>query len=88
MWYFTSPIAILDERFNSASNLLQDPASIVQCSGSEGYSAKSKSNPTQPHHIKLNQNGSFSCDTNCTKIKLCSHAIAVAEKEKHLEKHL
>ena len=30
-------IEILNEMFNSASNLLRDPASIVQCAGSEGY---------------------------------------------------
>ena len=53
------PIEILDERFNSASNLLQDLASIVQCPGSERYLAKSKSNPKRPFHIKLNKNGSF-----------------------------
>ena len=34
------PIEILDEMFNSASNLLRDPASIVQYPGSEGYLAK------------------------------------------------
>ena len=86
-----SPIVILDEMFNSASNLLQDPTSIVQCPGSEGYLAKSESNPSQPHHIKLNKNGSFACDTSCTKFKsyrICSHTTAVAEKEKYLEKFL
>ena len=82
------PIEILDEMFNSASNLLQDPASIVQCPGSEGYLTKSESNPSQPHRIKLNRNGSFARDTSCTKFKsyrICSHSIAVAEKEKYLE---
>ena len=48
-------IEILDEMFNSASNLLQDPASIFQCPESEGYLAKSQSNPSQPHHIKINK---------------------------------
>ena len=84
------PIEIL-EIFNSASNLLQDPGSIVQCPGSEGYLAKSKSNPSQPHHIKLNKNGSFACYTSCTKFKsyrIRSHIISVAEKEKYLEKFL
>ena len=42
---FYSPIKILDEMYNSASNLLLGPVSIVQCSGSERYLAKSKSNP-------------------------------------------
>ena len=77
--------------FNSASNLLQDPPSIIQCPGLEGYLTKSKSNPNQSHHIKLNKNGSFACDTSCTNFKsyrICNHAIAVAEKEKHLEKCL
>ena len=84
-------IEILDENFNSVSNLLQDPASIVQCLGSEGYLAKSESNPSQPHHIKLNKNGSFACNTSCIKFKsyrICRHTIAVAEKEKYLEKIL
>ena len=84
------PIEILDEMFNSASNLLRDPAS-VQCPGSEGYLAKSQSNPSQPHYIEINKIGSFACDTNCTKFKfyrICSHTIAVAEKEKYLEKFL
>ena len=84
------PIEIL-EIFNSAGNLLQDPGSIVQCPGSEGYLAKSKSNPSQPHHIKLNKNGSFACYTSCTKFKsyrIRSHIISVAEKEKYLEKFL
>ena len=40
---FYSPIKILDEMYNSGSN--QSPVSIVQCSGSERYLAKSKSNP-------------------------------------------
>ena len=40
-----SPIEILDEMLKSVSNLLQDPASIVPCPQSEGYLAKSKSNP-------------------------------------------
>ena len=85
------PIEILDEMFNSASNLLQDPASIVQCLGSEGYLTKSESNPSQPHHIKLNRNGSFARDTSCTKFKfyrICSHSNAVVEKEKYLQKPL
>ena len=85
------PIEILDEMFNSASNLLQDPASIVQCLGSEGYLTKSESSPSQPHHIKLNRNGSFARDTSCTKFKsyrICSHSNAVAEKEKYLQKPL
>ena len=86
-----SPIEILDEMFNSACNLLQDPVPIVQCLESEGYLVKCKSNPNQPHHMKLNKNGSFACDTNCTKFKsyrICSHKIAVAEKERHLKKPL
>ena len=81
------PIKILDEKFNSTSNLFQDHTSIVP----EGYLAKSKSNPSQPHCSKLNKNGSFACDTNCNKFKSCrmySHTIAVAEKEEHLEKCL
>ena len=63
------PIEILDEMFSSASNLFQDPPSIVQCPGPEGYLAKSKSDPNQPHHIKLNKNGSFACDASCTKFR-------------------
>ena len=77
--------------FNSASNPLQDPASLVQFLGSKKHLAKSKSNPNQLHHIKLNKNGSFACNTNCTKFKsyaICSHTIAVAKKEKNLENHL
>ena len=31
------PIEILDEMFNSARNIIQDLASIVQCPGWEGY---------------------------------------------------
>ena len=61
-------IEILDKMFHSASNLLQDPASLVQCIGS----------------IKLNKNDSFTCYTNCAKFKsykICSHTIAVAEKQ-------
>ena len=79
------------EMFNSAGNLLQDPASLAHCLGSKGHLAKSKSNPNQLHHIKLNKNGSFKCHTNCRKFKsywICSHIIAVAEKEKYLEKRL
>ena len=41
--------------FDSASNLLQDPASLVGCLGSKEHLAKSKSNPNQLHHIKLNR---------------------------------
>ena len=70
--------------FNSASNLLQDPASSVQCPGSEGYLAKPELNPSQPYHIKLNKNGSFGCYTSCTKFKsyrICSHTIVAAEKK-------
>ena len=52
-------IEILDKLFNSASNLLQDPSSIGQYSGSERYLANYKSNPNQPLHIKLNKNGSL-----------------------------
>ena len=62
-----SPIEILDEMFNSACNLLQDPAPTVRCLESEGCLVKCKSNPNQPHHMKPNKNGSFACDTNCTK---------------------
>ena len=51
-----SPTYILDEVF-FASNVLQDTVSIIQCSGLEVYLTKSKSNPKQPHHIKLNKNG-------------------------------
>ena len=36
-------IEILDEIFDSASNLLQDPVSLVQCLGSKEHLAKSKS---------------------------------------------
>ena len=85
------PIEILDEMFNSTSNLLQDPASIVQCPGSEGYLVKCKSNPNQPHHMKVNKKGSFACNTNCIKFKsyrICSHTIAVAKKEQHRDKSL
>ena len=86
-----SPIKILDGMFKSVSNLLQDQASIVQCPESEGYLAKSKSDPNQPLHIKLNKNGRFAWDTSCTKFKsyrICSHTIAAAEKEKPLETSL
>ena len=75
--------------FDSASNLLQGPAYLVQCLGSKEHLTKSKSNPNQLHHIKLNKNGSFACHTNCIKFKsyrICNHTIAVAEKEKYLEK--
>ena len=64
---------------------------LIQCLGSKGHLAKSKSHPNQLHHIKLNKNGSFACHTNCTKFKsyrICRHTIAVAEKEKYLEKLL
>ena len=77
--------------FDSANNLLQDPASLVQFLGSKEHLTKCKSNPNQLHHIKLNKNGSFACHTNCTKFKsyrIYSHTIAVAEKETYLEKHL
>ena len=77
--------------FDSASNLLQDPTSLAQCLGSKEHLAKSKSNPNQLHHIKLNKNCSFACHTNCTKFKsyrICIHTIAIAEKEKYLEKDL
>ena len=77
--------------FDSASNLLQDPASLVQCLGSKEQLAKSKSNPNQLHHIKLNKNGSFACHYNWIKFKsyrIWSHRIAAAEKEKYLEKLL
>ena len=86
-----SPIEILSEMFNSASNLLRDPAPIFQHPGSEGYLAKSQSNPSQPHHIKINKIGSFVCDISCTKFKsyrICSHTVAVAEKGKYLEEFL
>ena len=77
--------------FNSASSLIQDSASIVQCPGSEGYLAKSQPNLSLPHHTKINKNGSFACDTSCTKFKsykICCQTIAVAKKEKYLEKFL
>ena len=38
--------------------------------------------------MKLNKNGSFACDTNCTKLKtyrICIHTIV---KRQHLEKVL
>ena len=58
---------MFDEMFIFASNLIQFPASVVQYPGSEGYLANYNSNPNQPHHIKLNENGSFAYGTNCTK---------------------
>ena len=58
------PIEILDEMFNSASNLLQDLVPIVQCPGSEACLAKPHPNTSQPNH----KNGSLVCDTSCTSL--------------------
>ena len=80
--------------FNSViliSNLLQDPTSFVQYPGSEGYLAKCQSRPSQSHHAKLKKNFSFACNNSCTKFKsyrIFNLTIAVAEKEKYLEKSL
>ena len=85
-----SPIKILDEMFKSVSNLLQDPASIVQCPESEGHLAKSKSNPNQPLHIKLNKME----DLHGTQVALSLHPTEYAAiqlqlpKTKSLLKHL
>ena len=67
-------IEILDEMFGSASNLLQDPASLVQCRGSKQHLAKSKSNPNQLHHIKLNEKGSFACYTIAQSLNSTEYA--------------
>ena len=79
------PIEILDEMFNSASNLLQDLVPIVQCPGSEACLAKPHPNTSQPNH----KNGSLVCDTSCTKFKSYKYAAIQLQlqKKKSILKH-
>ena len=79
------PIEILDEMFNSASNLLQDLVPIVQCPGSEACLAKSHPNTSQPNH----KNGSLVCDTSCAKFKSYKYAAIQLQllKKKSILKH-
>ena len=79
------PIEILDEMFNSASNLLQDLVPIVQCPGSEACLAKPHPNTSQPNH----KNGSLVCDTSCAKFKSYKYAAIQLQllKKKSILKH-
>ena len=44
---------------------------------------ESKSNPKEPHKLKVYCNGNVKCENNCLQYKsynICSHSVAIAEK--------
>ena len=75
---------ILRNIFVKAESLLERETSITSFSGMQNaYFVESKSNPKEPHKLKVYSNGNVKCDNSCLQYesyKICSHSIDNAEK--------
>lgn len=85
------PSHVRKSMWEKAQDLSMDETSIVKAPGDQSaYMVKSYSNK-QPHYVKMSQRGGFLCDDQCLSyksMKICSHVVALAIKEKCLIKLL
>ena len=78
------PHSILEEMFIEANALLEEEGGIHKFGHNTSYYVQDKTRNGWAVHVKLSGRGEVSCDTICLRwaaYKLCSHTIAVAEKE-------
>ena len=87
------PYLTLKGIFLKAVTLKQTPEAIVKAPipNSETYYVASCSNSKVPHMVIVKSNGALECDNNCMHFctfKLCSHVLAVADKNGCLQSFL
>ena len=70
--------------FVKAESLLERESWITSFPGMQNaYLVESKSNPKEPHKLKVYSNGNVECVNNCLQYKsykICLHSVAIAEK--------
>ena len=75
---------ILRNVFVKAESLLERESSIASFPGMQNaYFVESKSNPKEPHKLKVYSNVNVECEDNCIQYKsykICSHSVAIANK--------
>ena len=81
------PSHVRKSMWEKPQDLSMDETSIVKAPGDQSaYMVKSYGNK-QPHYVKMSQRGGFLCDDQCLSyksMKICSHVVALAIKEKCL----
>lgn len=78
------PAPILREIFVEANRLLEENGEIHQFGQDNSYYVQDSSRNGWAVHVKIRGRGEVSCEPTCLRwasYKLCSHTIAVAEKE-------
>ena len=85
------PVQELNHIWSKAVDLLSSDASIVACPGHEtAFAVASAHDPTKPHIVTPLASGEIRCSTcpQNTRLSICSHAVAVAERKSILHKFL
>ena len=79
------PKSIQMHIFEKAEKLVygeEEVISKVKGTGKDIFMVPSTSSASNPHRVKINENGLVECDEQCLRFKchkICSHAVAVAE---------
>ena len=87
-WSITSTAYPILQQIYSAAQFITDShnsivkAPVPQSGSGNHFLAISKTNPDQPHSVRLfGKDSSITCDSNCVRFKsfkVCSHTIATA----------
>ena len=85
----TIPLITLQGIWTKAASLLQDNSAITHTPGSDKRARAVLSHRSEnPHIVRPKSDGQFVCDSNCpqwSSSKICSHTVAVAEKNNCLQ---
>ena len=86
------PLATVESMWSKAEEYLKSDCEIVPAPGSD-HKAKmvSSHSSNTPHFVRTLSSGQYVCDSNCLQWKsaqICSHIIAVAEKNSELHSFL
>jgi len=85
------PLQILNAIFKEANTILEDESRMHRFGDLKSYYVEDASRNGCAVHVTITTRSEVSCDPSCLRwssYKICSHTIAVAEKEGILKRHI